>query len=91
MTPSSSCARNSPCSVFLAEVFSLHFFSTQPAPFKSRRYSSGAPSQGSSMNAEPARALDRSAPLNAFKTVAGFAKKKLQQQIPLARVDSNVE
>ena len=29
------------------------------------------------MNAELARALDRSAPLNAFKTVAGFREEKL--------------
>ena len=29
------------------------------------------------MNAELARALDRSAPLNAFKTVAGFREEKI--------------
>jgi hypothetical protein len=29
------------------------------------------------MNAELARALDRSAPLNAFKTVAGFREEKM--------------
>jgi hypothetical protein len=63
--------------VFLAEVFFFPFFLHSTRAFHNRRYSSGAPCQGSSINAELARALDRSAPLNAFKTVAGFREEKL--------------
>ena len=51
-TPIASIPENFSNSVFLAEdVFLSIFFPTQPAPSANRRYSSGAPCQGSSMNA----------------------------------------
>ena len=58
-------------------LFLIVFSPLNPRLSKAGVYSSGAPSQGSSINAELARALDRSAPLNAFKTVAGFREEKI--------------
>jgi hypothetical protein len=63
--------------VFLAEFVSSPFFSPLNPRLHNRRYSSGAPRQGSAMNAEKARALDWSAPLNAFKPSRVSRRKKI--------------
>jgi hypothetical protein len=64
--------------VFSAEGVFFSIFRHSTRAFENRRYSSGAPCQGSAMNAALARALDRSAPLNAFETVAGFREEKIR-------------
>jgi excisionase family DNA binding protein len=64
--------------VFLAEdVLRLHFFPHSTRAFENRRYSSGAPCQGSFDERVRNRALDRSAPLNALKPSRVSRRKKL--------------